>query len=296
MSEKSPNKKPPVKTKKPPAKRAAVAKPMAKERQAAVVPDRTNPAYRPPYTAEAASSSAVTKVAAILGYTLWVTASFILASLVVGLVAGVYQGSLLSIMSENVANIAVGTIVYVVMLGILLGIPAIIWRKGLSRKVLGLTWLPTWRDVGLALAGTVLYMIATVIVMLIVTALLPWINMDEAQEIGIKAPQGYEVWLTFFLLVIVAPVAEELVFRGYLYGKLRERRVPIWLSVVVVSALFGAAHMQWNVAIVVGVMSIFMCLGREISGSIWPGLIIHMMKNGLAFYLLFVNTALVAIL
>ena len=105
-----------------------------------------------------------------------------------------------------------------------------------------------------------------------------------------------ELWLTFILLVVAAPIVEELVFRGYLQGKLRERKVPVWLTVVVVSALFGLAHMQWNVAINVGILAVYMSIGRELTGSIWPGVIMHMMKNGLAFYLLFVNPITVGIL
>lgn len=236
------------------------------------------------------------KSSAVVVYSLWVVLSFVLASVLVSLLMRPLAPYILSVMSSNVASIVVGAVMYCVLLAILLGAPWLIGRHRVSRRVLGLVWLPTWRDIGLAVVGMVLYSIATVIVVLAITALLPWFNMQEAQNIGIETPHGYEVWLTFLLLVVVAPIVEEVIFRGYLYGKLREKGVPIWLVVIVVSALFGAAHLQWNVAIVVGLMSVFMCLGREITGSIWTGILMHMMKNGLAFYLLFVNTALVAIL
>jgi membrane protease YdiL (CAAX protease family) len=92
------------------------------------------------------------------------------------------------------------------------------------------------------------------------------------------------------MLIIVAPVAEEVLFRGYLYGKLR-KSVPVWAAIGIVSVLFGSIHGQWNVAIDVFALSIVLCVLREITGSIWAGILLHMVKNGLAFYILFINPA-----
>jgi membrane protease YdiL (CAAX protease family) len=60
------------------------------------------------------------------------------------------------------------------------------------------------------------------------------------------------------------------------------------VSSVVVSALFGLAHGQWNVAVDVFVMSMVACYLREYTGVIWPGIIIHMIKNFIGFYITFV--------
>ena len=87
---------------------------------------------------------------------------------------------------------------------------------------------------------------------------------------------------------MIAPIAEEVVFRGWLYGKFRSK-MPAYLSIVLVSALFGLMHGQWNVGINVFCLSIVLCLLREVTGTIWSGIVLHMLKNGLAFYLLFVN-------
>jgi membrane protease YdiL (CAAX protease family) len=53
--------------------------------------------------------------------------------------------------------------------------------------------------------------------------------------------------------------------------------------------VFGAVHGQWNVAIDVFSLSLIMCGLREITGNIWAGALLHMLKNGLAFYILFIN-------
>ena len=93
--------------------------------------------------------------------------------------------------------------------------------------------------------------------------------------------------VAFVALVILAPVTEELIFRGFLYGKLRSRLSAI-PAIILVSVLFGVLHGQWNVGIIVGLMSVFMCLAREITGTIYAGILLHMIRNGVAFYVLYV--------
>ena len=157
----------------------------------------------------------------------------------------------------------------------------------LSREELGLNGTPTWTDIGLApigfVAGTLLAMGITY-----VFGLMPWFDAGEAQNVGFSLYlSGWERGLAFLLLVVVAPVAEELIFRGWLYGKLRTRlAAPV--AILVVSALFGLVHMQWNVGVNVFALSVVLCLMREVTGTVYAGILTHMIKNGVAFYLVFV--------
>jgi membrane protease YdiL (CAAX protease family) len=93
--------------------------------------------------------------------------------------------------------------------------------------------------------------------------------------------------MAFIALVIIAPIAEEVLFRGYLYGKLRSH-ASVLVATLLTSALFGAVHMQWNVAIDTFILSLAMCYLRELTGTIWAGTLVHMIKNGLAFTLIFI--------
>ncbi len=155
-----------------------------------------------------------------------------------------------------------------------------------------MTRLPSWADIALAPAGFVMYFLVSAVTMYAVTQLVPGFNPDEVQHVGFENLQQYfEYLLAFIILVIVAPLAEEILFRGYLYGKLR-KAVPIWIAILITSALFGFIHGRWNVAIDVFILSIVMCGLRELTGSIWAGILLHMIKNGIAFYLLFINPSL----
>jgi membrane protease YdiL (CAAX protease family) len=64
--------------------------------------------------------------------------------------------------------------------------------------------------------------------------------------------------------------------------------MPAWLTTLVVSVLFGIAHGQWNVGIDVFALSVSMCVLRELTGSIWAGALVHIIKNLIAFIGVFV--------
>ena len=64
--------------------------------------------------------------------------------------------------------------------------------------------------------------------------------------------------------------------------------MPWWGATLLVSVLFGVAHMQWNVGIDVFALSVVMCILRERTNSIWAGFLLHAAKNFVAFYVTFV--------
>lgn len=156
-----------------------------------------------------------------------------------------------------------------------------------NRERLGLKGLPTWTDLGLAPIGY----IVTIIIVMGLTAIFSnfnWFNADEAQNLGYSIyMQGFERGIAFVELAVFAPIIEELIFRGWLYGNLRVK-MPKWVAILVVSALFGLVHLQWNVGITVFAMSVISCILREITGNIYAGTLVHIINNTIAFYLLYV--------
>ncbi len=159
------------------------------------------------------------------------------------------------------------------------------WRT--SREEMGLTSLPTWTDIGLSPIGFV----ASLILAAGLTALFnlfPWFNAEETQETGFSLyMNSSERIIAFIVLAVIAPVMEEVIFRGWLYGKLRSRLGMI-SAILITSVLFGVLHFQWNVGVNVFALSIVLCGLREVTGTIYAGILTHMIKNGVAFYLLYV--------
>lgn len=226
----------------------------------------------------------------------WVFAGFIGAQL---LAEGLFYafgklGVSFAGIDQTVLMFALAACVYVLSLVVVIGVPWLVRRYRTSCGELGLTRLPSWSDILLAPAGFIVYLLATGVVMYLVMQFVPGFDAGQQQDIGFSnLVQRYELLLAFVALVVIAPIAEEMLFRGYLYGKLR-REVPIWVAALVTSALFGALHGQWNVGIDVFVLSLVMCALREVTGSIWAGILLHMLKNALAFFILFIYPLLQA--
>ena len=88
------------------------------------------------------------------------------------------------------------------------------------------------------------------------------------------------VYATLLAAVFVAPFCEEVFFRGFVFPGLR-RKMPVALAIVTSSLLFAIAHADigsFAVLLVIGLMLAFV---RWRSGSIWPGIVLHMLNNGI---------------
>jgi membrane protease YdiL (CAAX protease family) len=235
----------------------------------------------------------------LLGLPIWTLLGFAVAQLLVSglLWLLVHSGVSLTRLNPAILDTVVAALVYVTTLLLVVGVPFWVKRDQTSRQEAGLSRLPDWRDFGTAPLAFIVYIILSGIFIYIVSLVVPTFDVTQAQEVGFTSlNRSYEYILAFLTLVVVAPLAEEAIFRGYLFGKLR-KYVPIWVSVVITSLLFGALHLpaehlQWNVAIDTFVLSVVLCSIRQMTGSIWAGVLVHMMKNGLAFYILFINPTL----
>jgi CAAX protease family protein len=82
------------------------------------------------------------------------------------------------------------------------------------------------------------------------------------------------------LIVIAAPIGEEVCFRGMLFGGLRERlpRIP---AALIAGLIFGGLHALTGLTAVppLIVFGFLLCLLYEKTGSIVPGIMLHMLNN-----------------
>lgn len=229
---------------------------------------------------------------------LWVVVGFGVSQLLLTAIILILKAFGISFAAVNVTliNALFAACIYSLSLLIVIGLPWWIKKYKTTKQELGLQRLPTWADIGLAPVGFGLYLFLSAIILYVLILIFPAFDSAQLQQTGFgNLSQRYEYLLAFITLVVAAPVAEEILFRGYLYGKLR-KSVPVWLAILITSVLFGAVHGQWNVAVDVFALSIILCTLREVTGSIWAGIMLHMIKNGIAFYLLFINPSFLRII
>ncbi len=165
-----------------------------------------------------------------------------------------------------------------------------------SWKDIGMARKPNIKDVGPALITFAVYFVFLIVVTAIISKLIPSLDTQQSQELGFKdAKTGLELAMVFASLVILPPLAEEITVRGFLYTGLKTKFAKN-TAAIIASALFGIAHLQlgngntpvWIAAIDTFILSMFLIHLRERTGAIWSGMLVHGMKNGLAFLFLFV--------
>ena len=93
-------------------------------------------------------------------------------------------------------------------------------------------------------------------------------------------------WL-MFAAVLVAPIVEEVVFRGLVYRYLRQR-TNVAAAAIVSGALFAAVHVYLVVLPALFVFGVALALVTERFGSIVPAIALHATKNALALVALYV--------
>ena len=235
------------------------------------------------------------RVLAVIGLPLWVLISFITAALIVSALDAFLRDSGIltdSMVSSSLRNTVIAALVYILSLVIVIGLPLKLRNVRTTKEELGLTKLPTWSDLLLAPAGFLVYAVLAGLLTSLVTGFIPGFNAEQVQDVGFDSiSHYYEYVLAFITLVVIAPFAEEVLIRGYLYGKLR-KFTSFAVAILISSLLFALMHFQWNVAVSVFPLAIVMVVLREKTDSIWAGILLHMMKNGIAFYLLFINPSL----
>lgn len=168
------------------------------------------------------------------------------------------------------------------------------WRGATLRSI-------GWRslkgkDIAYMFIGFLIYFVASAIVLHLASSLVPDLNVDQQQDTGFQNATGaLNLWLTFVSLVVLPPLVEESVFRGFVFGGLKNKLPVVWAAIGT-SLLFAVAHLQfgsgkpllWVAALDTFTLSLVLCWLRQKTGGLWAGILVHALKNGLAFFVLFI--------
>jgi len=138
------------------------------------------------------------------------------------------------------------------------------------------------------------YFFAFVILAAVASNLAPALDTEQMQQIGFENTSGIDYIAVFIALAVLPPIAEEIVFRGVLFQKLKQYTALI-PAAVVTSVLFGIAHLEffsdaslnWIAALDTFIFSFFLVGLYVKTKSLWAPILLHALKNSVAFVFLF---------
>jgi membrane protease YdiL (CAAX protease family) len=178
-----------------------------------------------------------------------------------------------------------------------------VWALILSNlSFLGLMWLYLRRHNRLSLIGVdrwspkpVFYVVGVAIAVIIAgigfnylysTYVIPGVEMqDEIRRMFASIPKtAFNSVLLFLAVAVVAPLVEELLFRGILQNSLA-KHMPIWVAIALASAIFAAMHMQLTAFPALMVIGASFGLLYHLTGSLRVNILVHMLNNAAALLL-----------
>jgi hypothetical protein len=120
-----------------------------------------------------------------------------------------------------------------------------------------------------------------------------WSSLVEIEEDDLLEQTGADdstllLVLTALMVCVAAPVFEELFFRGFFYGALRNWRGP-WPAAIISGVLFGGIHVGSSpvgALVPLMVFGIGLALLYEQTGSLLPCIAVHAINNAIAFSVL----------
>lgn len=163
----------------------------------------------------------------------------------------------------------------------LLGVPLLATRlRGNGpRRDLGLWALARDAPSGIAIGVACQFVLVPLVT-------LPVFLLSDADRDALEAPareltekaQGAGVLLLVLVVVVAAPLAEEVFFRGMLQRTLA-RHLPIWPAMLVTSALFGISHFQLLQLPALAAFGLVLSLLAHRSGRLGPSIWAHVGFN-----------------
>lgn len=206
----------------------------------------------------------------------------IVVSTVVGLVAVAAGADDPAEGSESLTTIVLTGLIDAVLIGAAIVFASMTqpprpWHFGLRRTRF-------WPAVGWAGLGLVAFVVFVIVYGAFVR---PDAEQTVTEDLGLREGMATLV-LGGVLVVLVAPVAEEVFFRGFFYRSLRSS-LGVWSAAAVTGAVFGLIHVNptsldtIQLVPVLGFLGFVFCLVYERTGSLYPVIAMHSLNNMLAF-------------
>jgi CAAX protease family protein len=206
--------------------------------------------------------------AAFLGLFVALGAQAVFAGVVAG-IEGISAGEDFSTTASVVLQL-IGALFFVLVPLVIAMRERVPWRLALQRLGLRRFERSAW-----------IYMAASIGVYLVfVTAYVALVGEPDQEDI---AEAFGSLPFQILLVAIAAPISEEVFFRGMMFGGMR-RRMPMVVAALLSALVFGLLHAVTGLSAVPPLIAFGFILAvlYEKTGSILPGILLHMLNNSVA--------------
>jgi uncharacterized protein len=150
------------------------------------------------------------------------------------------------------------------------------WHFGLRRTAF-------WPAVGWAALGMVSFYVFAAVYSV---ALDPQVEQTVAEDLGAD-DSSFGMIAAGFMIICIAPFAEEFFFRGFFYGALRTK-FPVAVAAIIDGLLFGLIHFEGGedgllIVPPLAVLGVMFCLVYERTRSLYPVIALHSINNSIAY-------------
>jgi membrane protease YdiL (CAAX protease family) len=173
---------------------------------------------------------------------------------------------------------------------LLLGLgPAVLswWRGAGLRRDFGI--IPTWQDVKIGLSCGGFALLASWLLTLLLMRVHGGLEERSPLESFSALSGGQSVWLALVALFLVlgAPLTEELLVRGALWGALEHYRIPRWAILALTALVFAYLHEESWRTLSLFAQGLAIGAARLITGRIGSSMVAHATNNLVAALALF---------
>ena len=172
------------------------------------------------------------------------------------------------------ADLAQSAVIVLLELAYLLPVILILAWRGVHWKYLRFGKFE-WSTLGIGCG----LLIGSYVIIILHNALLFLLGVDTQGEQIVKLFAELDMPVWFFIVgAVIAPLVEEIFFRGFLFQGFRQRYG--WVTAMLLSAaIFAVAHLELVALIPTFILGCLLAYLFHRSNSIWPGVILHFLVN-----------------
>jgi membrane protease YdiL (CAAX protease family)/uncharacterized RDD family membrane protein YckC len=209
----------------------------------------------------------------------------VLAGLGVLLLITILASAIATAFDPDIETLAAVLVLQALLAAAMAGVPFFVAKQEGRARPTELGLGPSLRaPVSTAVIGYVAYIACAIAI----SALFSPEQEDITRELGVDEGTLGAI-AAFFLIVIAAPVAEEIFFRGFMFAGIRSHG-SFAVAALISSGIWGLFHFtgegSWPVVLQLSLFGVILCAVYERTGSIRPTIALHTLNNAIAFAVL----------